>query len=88
MAVIPLFQPHVGWVAAIRGIFAIVWGLLRTGVVISILHQTFKKTKEVFLTSLFIICLKGAAPLLNVINDWISSASGNSTIVRASFRMQ
>ena len=30
-----LFQPDVGWVAIISGIFAIVWGLLRTGIVIA-----------------------------------------------------
>src|SRR5262249_15215758 len=28
-----LFQPDVGWIAAVSGVFAIVWGLLRTGIV-------------------------------------------------------
>lgn len=39
MSVILLFQPDVGWVALISGVFAIVWGLLRTGAVILILRQ-------------------------------------------------
>jgi CubicO group peptidase (beta-lactamase class C family) len=30
-----LFQPDVGWIAIMSGIFAIVWGLLRTGIVIA-----------------------------------------------------
>jgi hypothetical protein len=38
MSVILLFQPDVGWVAVISGIFEIVWGLLRTGIVISTLR--------------------------------------------------
>jgi CubicO group peptidase (beta-lactamase class C family) len=38
MSVILLFQPDVGWVALISGVFAIVWGLLRTGIVISTLR--------------------------------------------------
>jgi hypothetical protein len=29
-----LFQPDVGWVAVVSGIFAIVWGLLRTGLLL------------------------------------------------------
>jgi hypothetical protein len=32
--VILLFQPDVGWVAVISGVFVIVWGLLSTGIVI------------------------------------------------------
>ena len=36
-----LLQPDVSWVAVISGVFAIVWGLLRTGIVISTLRQTF-----------------------------------------------
>jgi hypothetical protein len=39
MSVILLFQPDVGWVALISGIFAIAWGLLRTGIVISTLRH-------------------------------------------------
>jgi CubicO group peptidase (beta-lactamase class C family) len=46
MSVILLFQPDVGWVAVMSGIFAIVWGLLRTGMVISTLHQTFERQKK------------------------------------------
>jgi CubicO group peptidase (beta-lactamase class C family) len=34
MLVILLFQPDVGWVAVITGIFAILWGLLRTAIFI------------------------------------------------------
>lgn len=34
-----LFQPDVGWVAAISGIFAIVWGLSRTGIVIAVMSK-------------------------------------------------
>jgi hypothetical protein len=30
-----LFQPAVGWTAIMSGIFAIAWGLLRTGIVIA-----------------------------------------------------
>jgi CubicO group peptidase (beta-lactamase class C family) len=46
-----LFQPDVGWVAVISGIFAIVWGLLRTGIVISMLRKTVQKQKWVITTS-------------------------------------
>jgi CubicO group peptidase (beta-lactamase class C family) len=35
-----LFQPDVGWVAVISGIFAIVWGVISTGIGISMLRQT------------------------------------------------
>jgi len=41
MSVILLFQPEVGWVAVISGIFVIVWGLFRTGIVISTLRQVW-----------------------------------------------
>jgi len=34
-----LVQPDVSWVAVISGIFAIVWGLLRTGIVIAGLNK-------------------------------------------------
>jgi CubicO group peptidase (beta-lactamase class C family) len=37
-----LFQPDVGWVAVISGIFAIVWGVLRAGLGISMLRRTIK----------------------------------------------
>ncbi len=47
MSVILLFQPDVGWVAVISGVFAIVWGLLRTGIVISNLRQTFKRRRTI-----------------------------------------
>jgi hypothetical protein len=46
MSAILLFQPDVGWVAVISGIFAIVWGLLRIGIVISTLRQTFERQKK------------------------------------------
>lgn len=39
LGVVILFQPDVGWVAIISGIFAIVWAVLRTGLVISTLRQ-------------------------------------------------
>ena len=42
-----LFQPDVGWVALISGVFAIVWGPLRTGMGISILRQTVKRPEIV-----------------------------------------
>ncbi|HLO31475.1 MAG TPA: serine hydrolase domain-containing protein [Anaerolineales bacterium] len=42
-----LFQPDVGWVAVISGIFAVLWGLLRTGIVISMLSKTIPKQKWV-----------------------------------------
>lgn len=41
-----LLQPDVSWVAVISGVFAIVWGLLRTGIVISTLRQTFERQKK------------------------------------------
>ena len=40
-----LFQPDVGWVAAISGIFAIVWGVISTSIGISMLRQTVKEQK-------------------------------------------
>jgi CubicO group peptidase (beta-lactamase class C family) len=46
MSVILLFQPDVGWMAVIGGFFAIVWGLLRTGMVISTMHQAFERQKR------------------------------------------
>jgi hypothetical protein len=46
MAIVPtvlgaviLSQLDVGWIAIISGIFAIVWGLLRTGIVIAGLNK-------------------------------------------------
>jgi ABC-type uncharacterized transport system permease subunit len=53
MSVILLFQPDVGWVAVISGVFAIAWGLLRTGLVISTLRQTSERQKE-YDSSLFV----------------------------------
>ena len=41
-----LVQPDVSWVAVISGIFALVWGLLRTGFVIVTLRQTFEGTVQ------------------------------------------
>ncbi|MBE0684237.1 MAG: beta-lactamase family protein [Anaerolineales bacterium] len=38
-----LFQPDVGWVAAISGIFAIVWGIISTEIGISMLRLTLKR---------------------------------------------
>jgi hypothetical protein len=35
-----LFQPDVGWVALVSGIFAIVWGVISTVIGISTLRQT------------------------------------------------
>ena len=54
MSVILFFQHHVGWVAVISGVFAIVWGLLRTDIVISTLRQAFERQKK-FLHSGFVI---------------------------------
>jgi uncharacterized membrane protein len=41
-----LLQPDVSWVAVISGVFAIAWGLLRTGIVISTLRQAFESPKK------------------------------------------
>jgi hypothetical protein len=40
-----LFQPDVGWVAVVSGVFAIVWGAISTGIGISMLRQTVKEQK-------------------------------------------
>jgi CubicO group peptidase (beta-lactamase class C family) len=40
-----LFQPDVGWVAAISGVFAIIWGVISTSIGISMLRQTVKEQK-------------------------------------------
>ncbi len=42
-----LFQPDVGWVAVVCGVFAIVWGVISTGIGISMLRQTVKRTEIV-----------------------------------------
>jgi CubicO group peptidase (beta-lactamase class C family) len=42
-----LFQPDVGWVALISGVFAIVWGAISTGIGISMLRQTAKRQEIV-----------------------------------------
>jgi uncharacterized protein involved in cysteine biosynthesis len=41
-----LFQPDVGWVAAISGIFAIVWGVINTSIGISMLRHEEKEQKS------------------------------------------
>lgn len=46
LAVILLFQPDVGWVAAISGIFAIAWGVISTGIGISMLRNTLTKPER------------------------------------------
>ena len=46
IATMILLQPDVSWVAVISGGFAIVWGLLRTGIVISTLRQTLYRQKK------------------------------------------
>jgi len=33
-----LFQPDVGWIAIISGVFALVWGFLRTGIAIYVMR--------------------------------------------------
>jgi CubicO group peptidase (beta-lactamase class C family) len=38
-----LFQPDVGWVAVVSGVFAIVWGVISTSVGISMLRQAVKR---------------------------------------------
>jgi CubicO group peptidase (beta-lactamase class C family) len=47
MSVILLFQPDVGWIAIVSGIFAIVWGLLRTGILISRMRQALDSQKKI-----------------------------------------
>ena len=42
-----LFQPDVGWVALITGIFAIVWGAISTGIGISMSRHTVKRPEIV-----------------------------------------
>jgi CubicO group peptidase (beta-lactamase class C family) len=42
-----LFQPDVGWVAVISGIFAIMWGAISTGIGISMLRHTLKRPEIV-----------------------------------------
>jgi CubicO group peptidase (beta-lactamase class C family) len=46
LGVVLLFQPDVGWIAVISGIFAIVWGLLRTAIIISTQRQMFSRQKH------------------------------------------
>lgn len=38
-----LFQPDVGWVAVVSGVFAIVWGVISTSIGISLLRQTHNR---------------------------------------------
>jgi hypothetical protein len=47
MSVILLFQPDVGWVAVVSGVFAIVWGVISTSIGISMLRQTVKRPEIV-----------------------------------------
>ena len=42
-----LFQPDIGWVAVVSGVFAIVWGAISAGMGISMLRQTVKRTEVV-----------------------------------------
>jgi len=42
-----LLQPDVSWVAAISGVFAIVWGMISTGIGISMLRLTEKRGEVV-----------------------------------------
>jgi hypothetical protein len=42
-----LFQPDVGWVAVISGVFAMVWGAISTGIGISMLRQTAQRPATV-----------------------------------------
>ena len=42
-----LFQPDVGWVAVVSGVFAIVWGVVSTSIGISMLRQTVKRPEIV-----------------------------------------
>ncbi len=42
-----LFQPDIGWVAVASGVFAIVWGVISTGIGISVLRQTVKRPEIV-----------------------------------------
>lgn len=41
-----LFQPDVGWVAAVSGVFAIVWGLVRTGILLSTFRLVFERQEK------------------------------------------
>ena len=96
------FPTDVGWVAVISGVFAIVWGLLRTGVVVPTLHQTFERQKKSWLSSLAVWnnpfqCYKQDHPIMIFgryarasarCGDWISSLPARSAIVRASFTLR
>ena len=42
-----LFQPDVGWVAVVSGVFAVVWGIVSTSIGISMLRQTVKRPEMV-----------------------------------------
>jgi CubicO group peptidase (beta-lactamase class C family) len=42
-----LFQPDVGWIAVIGGVFAIVWGVISTSIGISMSRQTVKRREIV-----------------------------------------
>jgi hypothetical protein len=42
-----LFQPDVGWVAVVSGVFAMVWGVISASMGISMWRQTVKRTEIV-----------------------------------------
>jgi hypothetical protein len=42
-----LLQPDASWLAVVSGVFAIVWGIISTGIGISMLPQTVKKAELV-----------------------------------------
>jgi hypothetical protein len=42
-----LFQPDVGWVAVVSGVFTIVWGVISTSIGISMLRQAVKRSEIV-----------------------------------------
>lgn len=47
ISTIMLFQPDVGWVALISGVFAIIWGVISTSIGVSMLLQTIKRPELV-----------------------------------------
>ena len=45
LGAILLFQPDVGWIAVISGIFAIVWGITSTSIRLSTLRPSWKQNR-------------------------------------------
>jgi CubicO group peptidase (beta-lactamase class C family) len=43
LSAVILFQPDLGWVAAVSGVFAILWGMLRTGILILTMRRAFDR---------------------------------------------